>query len=208
VELHQRWKKELDKILYLAKQKNKEHWKAKISQTPLGSKARRLYQLLHKNASSTLPATMKHPDYPSKLVTGQLVNELWGKSASATRPNSMPKVSTETERPPWLDPSLWNQICSRITPMQHELMAPISGVELRTFFQTTRRSCPGFDRIQYDVLKFMCFDDALQDLDLCQVVLRFLNLLIRQRKMPKSMKQALLTFIYKSGDPLAYETYR
>jgi hypothetical protein len=87
-------------------------------------------------------------------------------------------------------------------------MAPISEDELRTFLQTTKKSCPEIDRIQYDVLRFMCFDADLQDLELTQVVLRFLNLLIHHRKMPTSMKQALLTFIYKSGDPLVYSNYR
>jgi hypothetical protein len=198
-------------IIYCLKQKSytRNIAKKKKIQTPIGPKARRTHQLLNKTASFALPATMKHPDDPSsKLVTWQLVNELWGKSPSATRPNTMPKVSTEPGRPSWLDPSLRTDIRGRIAPFENELMAPISETEFRTFLHTKKKSCPGVDRIQYDVLRFMCFDATMQDLGLHHVVLRFCKLLIHLRKMPTSMKQALLTFIYKFGDPLVYKNYR
>jgi hypothetical protein len=66
--LHGQLKKELDDLLSKAKQLHKEHCKEKVFQTPIGSKARQTHQLLNKNASFALPATMKHPDDPSKLV--------------------------------------------------------------------------------------------------------------------------------------------
>jgi hypothetical protein len=120
----------------------------------------------------------------------------------------MRKVSTEPERPPWLNSSLWTDIRGPVAPFQNELMAPISETELRTFPNNTKKSCPGVDQIQYNVLRFMCFDATMQDLGLHHIVLRFLNLLIHLRKMPSSMKQALPTLIYKSGDPLVYKNYR
>jgi hypothetical protein len=48
----------------------------------------------------------------------------------------------------------------------------------------------------------------VSNLDIEGILLRFLNIIIKQRKMPASMKQATLTFIYKSGGPLQYKNYR
>jgi hypothetical protein len=87
-------------------------------------------------------------------------------------------------------------------------MAPFQRDDLKDFLKSTGRSAPGYDNILYDVLRFLCTHDKLKDLDTEGIFLRFLNIIIKQRKMPASMKQATLTFIYKAGDPLQYKTYR
>jgi hypothetical protein len=40
------------------------------------------------------------------------------------------------------------------------------------------------------------------------IVLRFLNILLRHKNLPREMKAALLIFIHKSGDPLEFRNYR
>jgi hypothetical protein len=94
-QLHSKWKTDFDSHLRLSKQKGREKLKAKVFSTPIGSKARRAHQLIHKNATMSLPAVMKDPQNPLKMITGHAVNETWGSSATATRPNTMPLKSTE-----------------------------------------------------------------------------------------------------------------
>jgi hypothetical protein len=66
---------------------------------------------------------MKDPTDPKKMVTGHRVNEIEGSSATATRPKTMPATSTEPTRvPPWLDPKLWSDLKSKISPLQYDLM--------------------------------------------------------------------------------------
>jgi hypothetical protein len=105
--LHFKWKKEYDAHLRTSKQAGKEKIQSKTFATGIGSKARRAYHLVHKNASSPLPALIKDPFSLQKMITGQAVNEYWGSTASATRPSTMPLESTETSVPPWLETSLW-----------------------------------------------------------------------------------------------------
>jgi hypothetical protein len=121
----------------------------------------------------------------------------------------MPATSTEpTQVPPWLNPELWSDLKSKISPLQNDIMAPLTHEDLRNFLKSTGRSAPGSDNVQYDVLRFICLNKNLAELDIAGVLLRFLNIVIRQREMPASMKQATLTFIHKSGDPLGYKNYR
>jgi hypothetical protein len=87
-------------------------------------------------------------------------------------------------------------------------MAPLTHEDLCNFLKSTGRSAPDIDNVQYDVLRFICLNESLAELDIAGVLLRFLNIIIRQREMPASMKQATLTFIHKSGDPLEYKNYR
>jgi hypothetical protein len=206
--LHLRWRIVLNDNLQKSKQERRQKQIDRVFSAPLNSKARRAYHLTHKNTFSTLPSVMKHPDNGARLVTGQAVNEFWGSSAAATRPNTMPDTPTELGTPPWLATSLWKDIRSRISSLEKQLMMPITESELRCFLQNTGRSAPGLDGIQYDVLRFMYFDKSMKDLQLTFVVLRFLNIIIKQKKMPAKMKEAMLTFIYKSGGPLQNKNYR
>jgi hypothetical protein len=147
--------------------------------TPINSKARRNYHLSHKYAQQPLPAVMRSPRDPSQLLTGQAVNETWGTSATATRPNTMPTVSTEPGTPPWLQPDLWNTVKDKLEPLQHNLMAPITESELRNFLAHTGSSSPGNDMIQYDVLCFLLLNPDLEVLHLSAMLIQFLNLILK-----------------------------
>jgi hypothetical protein len=115
--LHLKWKREYDKQLRDSKQAKQEKQQNDAFFTAIGSKARRAHQLVHKNASMSLPAVMKDPTDPKKMVIGHRVNEIWETSATATRPNTMPTTSTEpTQVPPWLNPELWSELKSKISP--------------------------------------------------------------------------------------------
>ena len=206
--LHKEFKKVLDHDLFTSKQDRKRQARDAAYSTPIGSTARRRYQLGHRTNNRPLPSIMKHPANPSILLTGSDVNETWGSSATATRPNTMPTVSTEPSTPPWLNPGLWTTVQHSIAPAAVNLMAPITATEIRTFLNHTGKSAPGLDGIQYDVLRYMCLQSSLSDLLLISVLQRFLNILLRQQEFPTSMKTALLTFIHKSGDPLQFGNYR
>jgi hypothetical protein len=151
---------------------------------------------------------MKHPTNSITLLTGHEVNEMWGTSATATRPNTMPTVSTEEGPAPWLDPNIWQNISTSIAPLEAQLMAPISELGIRTFLSHTGNSSSGTDGIQYNIIKFMCFHPDFTALQLLSLLQRFLNMLLRQKQIPPSMKTALLTFIHKAGDPLQYSNNR
>jgi hypothetical protein len=134
--LHRKWKREYDTQLRDSKQAKKEKLRNDAFSTPIGSKARRAYHLVHKNVCMSLPAVMKDPTNPKKMVTGHRVNEIWGSSATATRPNTMPKTSTEpTQIPPWLNPELWSELKSKINPLQNDLMAPLTHEDLCNFLK-------------------------------------------------------------------------
>jgi hypothetical protein len=75
--LHWKWKREYDNQLRDAKQTEKKKLQNAVFSTAIGSKARRAYQLVHKNACMSLPADMKDPTDPKKMVTGHKVNEIW-----------------------------------------------------------------------------------------------------------------------------------
>jgi hypothetical protein len=207
-ELHGLWKHTLDSELLEAKKLSMQNRREQVFSTPINSKARRNYHLSHKYAQQPLPAVMRSPGDSSQLLTGQAVNETWGSSATATRPNTMPTISTEPGTPPWLQPDLWTTVKEKLQPLQNNLMAPITEAELREFLSHTGNSSPGNDMIQYDVLRFLLFNPDLENLHLSAMLLRFLNLILKIQHMPSSTKTALLTFIHKSGDPLEYAHYR
>jgi hypothetical protein len=85
---------------------------------------------------------MKHPYQADKLITGQAVNDYWGASATATRPNSMPEISTEEGTPPWLAPQLWADTKGRIANLENSLLTPLTLDEVSTFLKH-RKICPG-----------------------------------------------------------------
>jgi hypothetical protein len=207
-ELHGLWKRTLDSELLEAKKLSMQKQREHVFSTPINSKARRHYHLSHKYAQQPLPAVMRSPRDPSQLLTGQAVNETWGFSATATRPNTMPTSSTEPGTPPWLQPDLWTTVKEKLEPLQHNLMAPITEAELCKFLSHTGNSLPGNDMIQYDALQFPLFNPDLEKLHLSTMLLRFLNLILTIQHMPSSMKTALLAFIHKSGDPPEYAHYR
>jgi hypothetical protein len=162
-ELHGLWKRTLDSELLEAKKLSMQKQREQVISTPINSKARRHYHLFHKYAQQPLPAVMRSPRDPSQLLTGQAVNETWGFSATATRPNTMPIISTEPGTPPWLQPDLWTTVKEKLEPLQHNLMAPITEAELQKFSSHTGNSSPGNDMIQYDALRFLLFNPDLEN---------------------------------------------
>jgi hypothetical protein len=89
------WKKQFDDALLQGKRDKQKADRSLVYSNPINSTARRKYHLSHKGRSTPLPAIMKHPNNPTSLLTGHKVNDMWGTSATATRPNTMPTVSTE-----------------------------------------------------------------------------------------------------------------
>jgi hypothetical protein len=208
LDLHTVWKKRLNQELNESKKKAKQKRTDEVFSAPLNSKTRRAYHLAHKNVFCSLPSVMKHPYQADKLITGQAVNDYWGASVTATRPNSMPKNPTEEGTPPWLAPQLWADTRGRIANLENSLLTPLTLDEVSTFLKHTGKSAPGTDRIQYDVLRSMCVGDNFKASKIDEALLNFLNTLLRQKQMPDTMKNAMLTFIYKAGDPLQYGNYR
>lgn len=206
--LHTEWKKAYDHELYLSKQEKKQHDVEEISKSPFNSKLRRKHHLGCKAFGAPLPCIMKDPADPTHLLTGAFVNEMWGTSATATRPNTMPAHTTEAGPPPWLESTLWNTTRNSVAPLENALMAPFTNSELHRFLTHTDQSSPGIDGVQYNVLKHMCLHPSSTSLDLLTILRRFLNILLAQREIPPSMKNAMLTFIHKAGDPLQYGNYR
>jgi hypothetical protein len=176
--LHTKWKKQFDDALLQGKRDKQKAERSLVYSNPINSTARRKNHLRYKGRSTPLPAIMKHPDNPTTLLTGHEVNEMWGTSATATRPNTMPSVSTEAGPAPWLDPSIWQNIRTSIAPLEAQLMAPISELEIRTFLNQTGDSSPGTDGIQYNIIKFMCFHPDFNALQLPSLLQRFLNILL------------------------------
>jgi hypothetical protein len=110
--LHTEWKKQFGK-----RDKQKAD-RSLVYSNPINSTARRRYKSSHKGRFTPLPAIMKHPNNPTTLLTGHEVNEMWGTSATATRPNTMPTVSTEAGHAPWLDPRIWQNIRTSVAPLE------------------------------------------------------------------------------------------
>jgi hypothetical protein len=206
--LHTDWKKQFDDALLQGKRDKLKAEGSLVYSNPINTTAQRKYHRSHKGRSTPLPAIMKHPNNPTTLLTGHEVNGIWGTSATTTRPNTMPTVSTETDPAPGLDPNIWQNIRTSIAPLEAHLMDPIFELEIRTFLNHTGTSSPGTDGIQYNIIKFMCFHPDFTALQLLSILQRFLNMLLHQKQIPPSMKTALLTFIHKAGDPLQYSNYR
>jgi hypothetical protein len=104
--LHTKWKKQFDDALLQGKRVKQKAERFLVYSNPINSTTRRTYHISHKGRSTPLLAIMKHPDNPTTLLTGHEVNEMWGTSATAIRPNTMPPVSSEAGLAPWLDPSI------------------------------------------------------------------------------------------------------
>lgn len=208
--LHRTWSRTLTDTLRTAKQEWAAQRREHAYAAPPHSRARRAFHFAHKTfASSSLPALMKHPTDSSRLVTGTAVNDLWGSSSAAVKPNTMPfDQPKDSHSAPWLAPAIWASLRTQLTSRESEIMAPLTSSDLQTFLQHTSRSSPGLDGVQYNVLRYLCYDPHLQPLDISTLPLRFLNILLRHKKLPRSMKAALLIFILKSGDPLQYCNYR
>ena len=207
-DLHAEWKKLYDHELYNSKVDFKKRQLDEIAHSPFNSTTRRKHHLGGKSFGAPLPCIMKDPADPERLLTGSAVNEMWGSSATATRPNTMPATSTEPDVPPWLDPALWTQTRESVAPFEAALMAPFSNSEIQRFLTHTGQSSPGTDGVQYNVLRHMCLHPSAASLNLLSILRRFLNLLLAQRQIPPCMKNAMLTFIHKAGDPLKYGNYR
>lgn len=98
---------------------------------------------------------------------------------------------------PLPNPDLWADVRPRIKAREPEIMAPLTPEELQHFLTNTSRSSPGLDGVQYNVLRFLCYDESLHDLDIRSIILCFLNHLLGHNKILADMKSALLIFIHK-----------
>jgi hypothetical protein len=87
----------------------------------------------------------------------------------------MSTVSTEAGPSPWLDSSIWQNIRTSIAPLETQLMAPISELEIRTFLNHTGNSSPGTDGIQYNIIKIKGFHPDFTALQLLSLLQRFLS---------------------------------
>jgi hypothetical protein len=208
-ELQHTWSRRLTEALHTAKQSWLVHRREHAYAAPPNSRERRALHFVHKNASTFFPALMKDPTNSNWLVAGAEVNDLWGSSAAAAKPSTMPvEQSKNSVSAPWLQPAIWASLRATLKSHEADIMAPISRSDLQNFLQHTSRSSPGLDGVQHNVLRFLCYDENLLDLNVETIILRFLNVLLRHKMLPREMKAALLKFIHKSGDPLVFRNYR
>jgi hypothetical protein len=170
-------------------------------------KKKRMYSLPHKYAMPPLPGVMKRNDGKKGVVTGHDLNESWGHQLDLDSSFKMPTIPTETA-PPWLDPLLWADIRERLAPFQKDLMEDITNIELSNYVQNVGTPAPGIDRIQFEVLRVMLYHPDFEGFCLENLVLTLTNKIISSNRFPGSMKEALLTFIPKDGDPLLHTNYR
>jgi hypothetical protein len=91
---------------------------------------------------------------------------------------------------------------------QPKLMNPIGMSELDIFLKEAGTTAPGLDRIQYDVIRIMLYNERMVKFKLADFLLDFLNEIINNKAFPSSIKLALLTFIPKNGDSLLHINYR
>jgi hypothetical protein len=150
---------------------------------------------------------MKRNDGKEGVVTGHDLNESWGYQLDLNSSFKMPTKSTETA-PLWLDPLLWADTRKRLAPFQKDLMQNITSIELSNYIQNVGTPAPGVDRIQFEVLRVMLYHLDFKGFCLENLVLSLVNKIIASKKFPGSMKEALLTFIPKDGDPLLHTNYR
>jgi hypothetical protein len=171
------------------------------------SKKKRMYHLPHKYAMSPLPGVMKRNDGKEGMVTGHDLNENWGHQLDLNSCFKMPTIPAETA-PPWLDPLLWADTRERMAPFQKDLMQDTTGIELSNYVQNVGTPAPGIDRIRFEVLSVMLYHLDLEGFCLENLVLSLVNKIFSSKWFPGSMKEALLTFISKDGDPLFHTNYR
>jgi hypothetical protein len=207
-ELQHTWSRRLTEALRTAKQSWFVHRREHAYASSPNSRQRRALHFVHKNASTSLPALMKDPTNSNWLLTGAEVNDLWGSSAAAAKPSTMPvEQPKDSVSAPWLQPAIWASLRATLKSREADIMAPITRSNLQNFLQHTSRSSPGLDGVQYNVLQFLCYDENLLDLNVETIILRFFNILLHHKKLPCEMKAALLIFIHKSGDPLEFRNY-
>jgi hypothetical protein len=87
-------------------------------------------------------------------------------------------------------------------------MQNITSIELSNYVQNVGTPAPGIDRIQFEVLRVMLYHPDFEGFCLEHLVLSLANKIISSKRFPGSMKEALLTFIPKDGDPLLHTNYR
>jgi hypothetical protein len=171
------------------------------------SRRKRMHNMPHKYMSQPLPGVMKRNDGKPGMVTGNELNESWGDQLDINSAFKMLSEPTEIA-PPWLQPELWADTCAKMDVHQPKLMNPISMSELDIFLKEAGTTAPGIDRIQYDVIRIMLYNERMVKFKLAYLLLDFLNEIINNKAFPSSIKLALLTFIPKSGDPLLHTNYR
>jgi hypothetical protein len=171
------------------------------------SKKKRMYNLPHKYPMPPLLGVMKRNDGKEGMVIGHDLNESWGHQRDLNSCFKMPTVPLETT-PPWLDPLLWADTRERMAPFQKDLMQDITSIDFSNYVQNVGTLAPGIDRIQFEVLRVMLYHPDLEGFCLENLVLSLVNKIISSKRFPGSMKEALLTFIPKDGDPLLHTNYR
>jgi hypothetical protein len=171
------------------------------------SKKKRMYNLPHKYAMPPLSGVMTRNDGKEGMVTEHDVNASWGHQLDLNSSFKMPTIPTETA-PPWLYSLLWANTRERMAPFQKDLMQNISDIELSNYLQNVGTPAPGIDCIQFEVLRVMLYHPDFEGFCLENLVLSLANKIIPSKRFPGSMKEALLTFIPKDGDPLLHKNYR
>jgi hypothetical protein len=193
------------KVMADRKQQN-EYYEKQNRAHHANSKKKRMYNLPHKYATPPLSGVMKRNDGKEGMITGQDLNDSWGHQLDIDSAFT-PTTPTETT-PPWLDRLLWAKTRERLAPFQMALMQDITNTELANYVQNVGSSAPGIDRIQFEVLRVMLYQPDFEGFCLQSVILSLANLIISSKRFPGSMKNALLTFIPKDGDPLLHTNYR
>jgi hypothetical protein len=147
--LHQTWSHLLSSKLLPAKHAWLAHRNEFAYSKAPNSWKRRSLHFNYKNAATPLSSVMKAPTDPTRLVTGSEVNELWGSSAAAAKPNTMPPDRSKSpEAAPWLAPHIWTELRSHIKAREQSIMSPLTLDDLQTFLSFhTSRSSPGLDGV-------------------------------------------------------------
>jgi hypothetical protein len=171
------------------------------------SRRKRMHNMPHKYMSQPLPGVMKRNNGKPGMVTRMELNESWGDQLDINSAFKMPAEPTEFA-PPWLQPELWADTRAKMDEHQLKLMNPISMSELDIFLKEAGTTAPGIDRIQYDVIRIMLYNERMVKFKLADFLLDFLNEIVNNKAFPSTIKLALLTFIPKNGDPLLHTNYR
>jgi hypothetical protein len=200
-------KSKYDTEVMADRKRQKEYYEKQNRAHHANSKKKRMYNLPHKYATPPLPGVMKRNDGKEGMITGRDLNESWGHQLDINSAFKMPTIPTETA-PPWLDPLLWAETRQRLAPFQTTLMQDITGTELANYVQNVGSPAPGIDRIQIEVLRVMLYHPDFEGFCLQNVVLSLANMIISSKRFPGSMKNALLTFIPKAGDPLLHTNFQ
>ena len=196
-----------DKEVFADKKQQKDAMDRQHRSHRPNSKKKRLFHMPHKYAATPLPSIMKRNDGTSGFVSGEELNESWGHQLDLNSSFQMPRIPTE-QAPPWLQDDLWKDTRNRLAPHQASLMDPITKVELATYVKNVGTPAPGIDRIQFEVIRVMLYHKGLQKHNFEKLLLDFVNTILATKSFPSTMKNALLIFIPKDGDPLLHTNYR